>query len=226
MRVQPTQNELGGMHGMVGSPDYDAEVELAGLLLTLDELGLDRPHVAGWSNGGKLALHLALAHPDRIRSLTLIEPAARWVLETAGTQTPDFAAFWEGMNALAGRDVTEDDLAAFLVSAGVVPAGVDRTTMEQLPVWAGSLPFRNALSWGGPASWGEHHVDELHAIRCPTLVVRGTETSSWLAATAALVARSIPGAVLLDLPGGHACLLQSADAFLAALGRHLDAVPV
>jgi len=213
------------MQGLVGSPDYSAEVELVGLVLTLDELGLDRPHVAGWSNGGKLALHLALGHPERVRSLTVIEPATYWVLETAGSPTPDFAPFWNGMKALAGRKVTDDDLAAFLVDAGVVPAGVDRTTMEQLPVWAGSLPFRNALSWAGPAIAGEHHVDELRSIRCPTLVVRGTETSPWLAATAALVAERIPGAELLDLPGGHACLLQSADAFSTALRRHLNAVP-
>ena len=60
VRVQPTQNELGGMNRRVGDPTYSAAIELAGLLLTLDELGLDRVHVAGWSNGGKIALHLVL----------------------------------------------------------------------------------------------------------------------------------------------------------------------
>ena len=64
-------------------------------------------------------------------------------------------------------------------------------------------------------------VDELAEIRCPTLVVRGTETTPWLAATSALVAERIPGAELLELPGGHASHLQNPDTFLAAFRRHL-----
>jgi pimeloyl-ACP methyl ester carboxylesterase len=225
VRVQPTQNELGGMKGLVGDPDYTADLELAGLLLTLDELRLDRVHVAGWSNGGKIALHLVLARPERVRSLTLIEPGTPWVMETAGTSTPDLASFLERTHHLAGREVTDDDLATFFVSAAVIPGGLDRAAIEELPVWAASRPLRNALSWGFPTMWGDHHVDELASIRCPTLVVRGTETAPWLAATAALVAERIPGAELLELPGGHGSHLQNADAFLTALRRHLDAVP-
>ena len=225
VRVQPTQNELGGMNGLVGDPDYGADVELAGLLLTLDELGLERVHVAGWSNGGKIALHLVLAHPERVRSLTLIEPGTPWVLETAGASTPDLASFVDRMQRLAGRGVTDDDLATFLMAAGVIPGGLDRAAIEKLPVWAASQPYRNALSWIFPATWGDHQVDELASIRCPTLVVRGTETAPWLAATAELVAQRIPGAELLVLPGGHASHLQNADAFLAAFRRHLDTVP-
>ena len=41
----------------------------------LDGLGLDRPHLAGVSYGGFLALNLAVHHPARVRTLTLIEPA-------------------------------------------------------------------------------------------------------------------------------------------------------
>ena len=83
------------------------------------------------------------------------------------------------------------------------------------------LPLRNALSWNFPATSGDHHVDELAAIRCPTLVVRGTETTPWLSETAALVAERVPGAKLLELPGGHACHLQNPDTFVTALRNHL-----
>jgi pimeloyl-ACP methyl ester carboxylesterase len=42
---------------------------------TLDALGVARPAVAGMSYGGWIAAHFAAAHPDRVRSLILLEPA-------------------------------------------------------------------------------------------------------------------------------------------------------
>lgn len=86
------------------------------------------------------------------------------------------------------------------------------------------VAYRASLGWIGPATWGHHHVDQLENIGSPTPVVRGTDTSAWLSATAALVAERIPSAELVDLPGGHACFLQSPDDFRSALQRHLDAV--
>jgi pimeloyl-ACP methyl ester carboxylesterase len=46
----------------------------------------DTFHLVGYSYGGVVALHLALAHPDRVRTLTLIEPVLFNVLREAGKQ--------------------------------------------------------------------------------------------------------------------------------------------
>jgi pimeloyl-ACP methyl ester carboxylesterase len=53
-----------------------AEVMAAGVASFLDEIGVDRPHVAGNSLGGWVALQLALE--NRVRSVTAIAPAGLW----------------------------------------------------------------------------------------------------------------------------------------------------
>ncbi|MCA1701737.1 MAG: alpha/beta hydrolase [Actinobacteria bacterium] len=85
VRVQPLHNELGSA-GQPGRPGYTAEVEREALRMTLDELGLDRTHLAGWSGGGKAVLEFAMEYPDRVETLTLVEPAAYWILEQLGEQ--------------------------------------------------------------------------------------------------------------------------------------------
>lgn len=50
---------------------YRMEGTVADVLGILDELALDRVHLLGYSLGGRLALHLALAAPGRIRALIL-----------------------------------------------------------------------------------------------------------------------------------------------------------
>jgi pimeloyl-ACP methyl ester carboxylesterase len=42
------------------------------LFALVEALGLDRPHVVGWSLGGNIAVQYAIDHPDALRSLTLV----------------------------------------------------------------------------------------------------------------------------------------------------------
>ncbi len=54
---------------------YAVGGQLALILGVLDELGIERAHVAGHSYGGALALHLAWRHPGRLASLILVDSA-------------------------------------------------------------------------------------------------------------------------------------------------------
>ncbi|HEX9121909.1 MAG TPA: alpha/beta hydrolase [Actinomycetota bacterium] len=117
IRVQPIHNELGS-EGRPGEPGYTAVVEREALRMTLDELDLERPHLAGWSGGGKTLLEFATEYPERVRSLTLVEPAAYWILEQLDQQDRVVEQLNGFIHALYGKDVTEDDLATFLEYAG------------------------------------------------------------------------------------------------------------
>ncbi len=48
----------------------------------LDGLHIPRAHLVGSSTGGNVALRFALAHPDRVRSLTLVDTTAQDDAET------------------------------------------------------------------------------------------------------------------------------------------------
>jgi len=55
--------------------DYSIETEIAGISRTVDELGFDRFHLYGHSAGGAVSIAFAAAHPERLLSLALDEPA-------------------------------------------------------------------------------------------------------------------------------------------------------
>ena len=54
---------------------YTLDHEIAGVLRTANDAGFDRFHLVGYSGGGASSLAFAAAHPERLLSLALIEPA-------------------------------------------------------------------------------------------------------------------------------------------------------
>jgi pimeloyl-ACP methyl ester carboxylesterase len=219
IRMQPMHNEL-GTAGQPGDPSYTAETERESIRLTLDELGIGAADFGGWSGGGRAAIEFALAHPERVCTLTLVEPGAYWMLRQLGEragEVDDLSAFLSG---LVGRVVTEDDLARFLGLAGFVQAGQDP---RLLPGWERWLPHRMALSWQTEALADPgRSIGELGRIACPTLLVKGTVSAAWLRAVVDALAARLPNARVLELDGDHACHMQSMDAFLEAFEGHLE----
>jgi len=66
-------------HGLSSAPPGDYSIaDLAGdALAILDAEGVERPHICGISLGGLTAMWLGIHAPDRVRSLTLANTAAR-----------------------------------------------------------------------------------------------------------------------------------------------------
>jgi pimeloyl-ACP methyl ester carboxylesterase len=172
----------------------------------IGELGLERPVVGGYSDGGQVALELGARHPDVAGALIVGGAYPDWV----GT------GLREVWRELLGADAANTpDLAHLDASLGegadelksLHPGGeaqwrtlVDRTA----PMW---------LDYEGPTD------DDLRRIQVPTLVFSGDRDAQITVDLSVSLYRALPNAELAICPGAdHAGpIRERADAFAAAI---------
>jgi pimeloyl-ACP methyl ester carboxylesterase len=204
------------------SDGYSITMESRALAAALDDLGLTGSvDLAAWSYGALVTLDFALNHPERVRTLTLIEPPASWTLPDRGRSMPDTRALAAVARRVQGDDVSIDDLVFFLRTAALVPPGADP---ESLPQWESWVRHRRSLRAGSAPF---DHTDDparLRAFDRPVLLVTGHGTSPFLRAVHDTLTATLPRARTLELDGGHAPHLVEMDPFLDALaGFHASA---
>ena len=217
IRVQLRSVEL----AEAGEPypaDYGTLTEREALLATVDELGLDSFDLAGWSYGGHVALAFALEYSGRVRTLTLIEPEASWILRETGHARDAIAKNEAYDRSLSGREITIDILKDFLVRAGLGAPGDDFESLPSWPVWVRN---RQVLSTIGTIHDYTDSLRRLRALEMPILTVKGTDTTEQDAAVVDDLAATAPRVRLLELPGGHASHIENMDLFLDELTRHI-----
>jgi pimeloyl-ACP methyl ester carboxylesterase len=73
--VEAVAKELELYAGPEPPSDYSLQDEIDGILRTADDAGFERFHLVGYSGGGASSLAFAAAHPERLSSLALLEPA-------------------------------------------------------------------------------------------------------------------------------------------------------
>lgn len=223
IRVQPIHNEMGSA-GKPGDPSYTWETATESLRLTLEELEVDAAHFAGWSAGGKALLDFGIAYPEVTASLTLIEPAAHWILEETGEMDSGLSEYIQYLYSLSGRIITEDDLARFLYEAGFVD---DPSNARGDPYWERALPHRMTLSWLSEDLMGsDATIADLAGITCPVLLTKGSVTVGWEKRVVDLLVEHLPASRAVELDGDHAHHIQSIDRFLDEFGTHLSTVRV
>lgn len=198
-------------------PDnYSVKLESSALAATLDSLGFTQPiDFVAWSYGALTSLNFSLDHPERIRTLTLIEPPAIWTLRETGKiddemkKTADFFMTYKG-------DITEDMLADFLVHAGFVPPG---KSARDLPQWSRWVNFRQSLRDNPYAVLHSDSIQRLKKFNMPTLLVKGTGSTKWLHSIIDVLAENIPHSRVVEYPGGHAPHIATTDKFLEELEK-------
>jgi len=178
----------------------------------LDTLDVPTAHVVGLSLGGCVALALALAHPARVRSLTLVNTFAR--LSLAGPRGALRGLARLGLLACAPMRVV-----AAHVARGLFPRPDQRELYLAAVASLASNSRRTYLaSLRGLASFDVRR--RLGQVRCPTLVIVGDRDTTIPLAAKRLLQRSIPGAELIVVDdSGHVTPCDQADRFNALLLR-------
>lgn len=208
---------LGVALGLENKPlpkDYGVRYESRALAEALEGLSLAPFHLVGWSFGAEVSLDYALNHPERIRTLTLIEPPAIWVLRTKEPLSQALLDEQKTIAKLGPGDVSEDQLAWFSHFAGFVPKDVDPRALPQWPVW---VKHRQSLRTGDAAFRHDDSAKRLSAFARPTLLVKGTGSAPFLHDIIGALAEMLPTNRVVELPGGHAPQLAAKDDFLKIL---------
>lgn len=184
--------------------------DTAGLL---DEIQVDKAHVAGHSMGGMIAQEFALAYPQKVRSLMLLATCAkpdernRTIIESWGELPRQVDA------ATAARLILPWIYTSrFYTRPGAVQQVIDLSLNNPFP------PPPHGIFHQSRAIMGFDTADRLGQIRCPTLVLAGQEDILLPVRWSEELVRGIPGAELVVLEKtGHSLEIESAEAVAAAM---------
>jgi 3-oxoadipate enol-lactonase len=195
--------------------------ELAGdVLAVLDDAELERAHVIGASMGGMVVQHLALEHPERVRSLTLCCTSAR---KGGRSGRPP----WRMLASLALRPLLGPGrtlkIASPLLYSSRTRADAERLAEEVALRATDATPATTASAQF--AAIARHDTRQrLGRLSMPVLVVHGADDRLVPPSAGRELADLIPGARIALLPDcGHVlttdCEHEAAQAILGFLDQ-------
>ena len=176
-----------------GAVTYD--VMAGDVLAVMDRLSLERAALVGWSDGGEIAMKIAISHPDRVAKMFVF--GANYDAngsKHSSSHAQTFVAYAQKCRADYQRMST-------------TPRQFDSLVEWLSPVWKNPMGFTK---------------DQLRAISVPTLVGDGDHDEIIVRAQIEEMAQLIPNAKLVILPDtSHFALWQDPEAFNKALVEFL-----
>ena len=163
----------------------------------LDELGLDRVHLVGYSLGGWLAAEFASFYPRRLKSLTLMVPAG---LRIEGRPIPNPVAMMpDAFFDLIFNDKTNMHL--------VMP---DFESLDEIVHQYGEGATLARLAW--TTQYDLKLETRLRRVTCPSLVVRAEDDRLICNEMHERFAELLPNSRIETIPGtGHALAVEQPE---------------
>ncbi len=197
--------------GYGDSEDYEGPLQFStftsDLLSVFDHLNVRKAHLVGLSMGGRISRNFALAHPERLKSLTL------------ANTSPGFGALTPGQ--VAGFVEQRKKLEPAAQAKRLVGPKAPQAAIDKLQA-ALSAVHRESYLKTVEASVAQDLAAPVEKIRVPTLVIGGKHDPLYSIDIARGLAKRIPGAKLVELDCGHVSNLELPDEFNATVLEFLQ----
>ncbi len=215
-------------HGASDKPDnrgaYTMERLANDIVQLADAVGLDTFRLLGHSMGGMVSRKVALAFPDRVDALIM--------MDTSAGPIPGFDPSL--MDAAAEIALTQGKAALkkLLDLAQVLETPAYKRVLAERPGYEAFVEKKwsdsSAVMWGALAIALGHQSDDLDAmatsVRCPLLLLVGSQDEPFVKALN-LVKMAIPAAELVVIPdAGHSPQFENPDVWIEALTEFLARV--
>ena len=202
--------------------DYTRQTQAADIDAVTGALDLRQFILAGMSMGGINAITFTAQHPEKVRALIIVDVSPE--IQVKGVenirhfiQAPDELDSFEAFVARAHQFNPRrslDNIRSRLTH-----------NLKQLPNGKWTWKYDKALRSGERSFQAGALLnlwDDVRAIRCPTLVIKGGESDILSADSAAKLQAAIPASQLAVVPGaGHSVMGDNPAAFVAAVRKFL-----
>jgi pimeloyl-ACP methyl ester carboxylesterase len=187
---------LRGRAGAVPYTLWDMADDAAGLL---DSLGIDRAHVVGVSMGGMIAQSLAIAHPERVRSLCSVMSTTG--APGVGVISPETIGVLADLDAAYADPVERAvETARRFASPGFAFDEARERARAQAHLARGEPVGGVVRQLAAMVSSGDRSA-ALRSVSVPTLVIHGDADCMVPPDGGSATASAVPGAELLVIPG-------------------------
>ncbi|WP_149095025.1 alpha/beta fold hydrolase [Paenibacillus terrae] len=205
-----------------GQPDYTFEDMADDAVRVLDAYKIEQAHIVGMSMGGMLTQMIALRHPERVLTITLLSTS-----NFAPDLPPMEERIMDYFSNMEAIDWTnEQSVVEFMTGRSKILVGskhpFDENKVYKLAKeeWKRS---NNIASMNNHAmlSGGESYLARTGEINVPALVIHGTEDPIIPYEHGINLANEIPSAVLLTLEGtGHELHYDDWDLIIDSISNH------
>jgi pimeloyl-ACP methyl ester carboxylesterase len=205
-----------GDSGWAPDGDYTRETQAADLEAITDALGLTRFVLAGMSMGGINAITFTARRPDKVTALIVVDVSPQ--IERRGVE--NIRTFVQSTDVLDTFDAFVDRAHQFNPRRSLANIRSRLShNLKQLPDGRWTWKYDPALRTPGrgfQASALTNLWDDVRAIRCPTLLLKGAESDILSSEGAARLQAAIPQSRLAVVPGaGHSVMGDNPAAFVA-----------
>jgi pimeloyl-ACP methyl ester carboxylesterase len=198
-------------------PPYSAKQQAADLAVLLDHLGIASTAALGYSQGGPVVQELALDYPAKVHRLIL-----------SNTYAYNMATMKEKMEGhivpLLVRLLGVRLFVKLMISHGLKQIPKERAAWVAdliARTWGEADPKSIKLAWREAIAFDSRN--RLHEIRCPTLVIAGSDDDAVPIHHASMLHDGIAGSKLVVIAGAdHALMWAHPDEWLEKVSEFLD----